>query len=191
MPELATVTLNLSHPTCRKGLTQVTLRPGLIDDQAIEVFGFSMCALLACALHEETGWPILGVETQLPTGRKANGSRFSVRGIRRRRRPAGCWGWSHVGVQTPCGRFLDIQGARTCAEAQREWSALENDAPARTVVLSTFTDLRRWMKLPFGTRNSWWKRDWSSDSPVSVADGLAPFASALVDAYQAQANVAA
>ncbi|WP_433465375.1 hypothetical protein [Spirillospora sp. CA-128828] len=190
MPELATVTLNLSKPTCRKDWVQVTLRPGVIDDQAIEVFGFSLCAQLACALHEETGWPMLGVENQFSTGRRAVGSRFSVRSVLRRRRPGDYWLWSHVGVQTPCGRFLDIQGARTCAEVQREWSALENGAPSRTVVLPTFADLRRWTQLPSGTPDSWWEEDWVSDFHVSVADGLAPFASVLVDAYQAQTDVA-
>ncbi|WP_339155741.1 hypothetical protein [Actinomadura luteofluorescens] len=183
MPEPKNVTLVVQPPTACKGWAEVTLRPGVIDDQALEVFGFSMCTLLACALHEKTGWPMLGIKIQQLGG---------FRGWKR------TTAWWHVGVQTPCGRFLDIKGVRTCVEAKSEAALFVDSkgvprcAEAKMVRLPTFTRLWWWMGVP-GFSPSWWKREATADGGDSVyASGLlAPYVSTVLENYRGEQNAAA
>lgn len=88
------VEFSFKTPTNRHGLTRIRLYPGVIDDQAIECFAWSRCALLAGAIHEKTGWPLAAIELE-PA-----------------RRGESKWRWKHVGVHTPDGRFLDIYGPK-------------------------------------------------------------------------------
>ena len=52
----------LLPPTRRLGLTTAALGP-VPDEAAIEVFDWGYCHILACALHDLTGWPF-GVAEQ-------------------------------------------------------------------------------------------------------------------------------
>ena len=165
MGNVAVLRLNLPQPTGRRQLTCVELRPGRIDDQALEVFNYSQCAVLASALHDETGWPLLGIESRCP---------------------AGCWHWRHVGVRTPCGRFLDINGVRDYAEAERAWSEFLEGAPVRTVELPTITAFNRWIGMPESSE-SWWKFEWGHDIVDATKEVLASFVSKLLEGYRAQA----
>jgi hypothetical protein len=62
------------------------LEPGVLDERAEAAFLHGQCHALALALHERTGWPIIGVEDE----------ELDI---------------CHFHVQTPCGRALDITGA--------------------------------------------------------------------------------
>jgi hypothetical protein len=87
------VSITLERPSYH-GRTEFTLWPGVVDADAIELFGFAKCHVLASAMHDRTGWRF-GVLDQLV---------------------GGVWKWAHAGVVTPGGLFLDIHGAREIAE---------------------------------------------------------------------------
>lgn len=42
-------------------LSEDRLTPGVIDGAAEHAFSYGACAALAYALHEATGWPIIGI----------------------------------------------------------------------------------------------------------------------------------
>lgn len=86
------VSFTVSPPTSRQGLTEIKLHPGRADEVAREFFGYGGCCLLAAALHECSGWPLL-------TYKRTHAGRILHH--------------VHMGVQTPGGLFLDITGART------------------------------------------------------------------------------
>ncbi|MGI5292842.1 hypothetical protein ACQEVF_57360 [Nonomuraea polychroma] len=86
--------------TRRHGWSRVRLTLGVCDQQAIELFGWGRCWMLAGAIHDLTGWPYAAVEETLPQG----GNRLT-----------------HVGVLTPAGAFLDIFGQRSVAEVVRSF----------------------------------------------------------------------
>jgi hypothetical protein len=60
----------------------------------IEMFAFGSCTALAEAMRQHTGWPYAVVKT--------------------------AHSWTHLGVFTPSGDFLDIRGARPVAVAEAE-----------------------------------------------------------------------
>lgn len=77
-----------------------------LPDMAIEAFTKGDCWALALALHSETGWNIVTIsESSDPM-----------------------W-WSHVGVWTPAGTVLDIQGEWTAEEWFEQWETTIDDDP--------------------------------------------------------------
>ncbi|GAA5045519.1 hypothetical protein HNP84_002609 [Thermocatellispora tengchongensis] len=143
-----------AKPTTRRGLTRVVLRPGVIDDNADEFFAWGYCWLLAAALREATGWPFGLVE----------------------RRRADAWEWTHVGVITPGGSFLDIRGYhdRTALAADLEAAY---GLPTR-IRVGTFADLCQAMRIPKDTQPDWWL---SMLSEPVLADVVRYFAAHLLD----------
>lgn len=89
------VVITISKPSVH-GQSEFRLRFGVINDDAIELFGFAKCHLLAAALHERTGWPFALVEQLIDN----------------------VWTWAHAGVITPDRRMLDIHGVRTLADVE-------------------------------------------------------------------------
>jgi hypothetical protein len=99
------VLVRLPYPTKRRGLTSVTLRPGVIDEDAREAFAWGYCHILAGALHEATGW-------RLGVLRKP-----FVRADRR------LWHWIHAGVHPGRSRlFLDINGVREPSQVEADYA---------------------------------------------------------------------
>lgn len=111
------VTVAIEKPS-HHGQLEFTLHPGKVDAHAIEFFGFAKCHMLACAMHEATGWRF-GVIHQLVHG---------------------TWKWSHAGVITPQGLFLDIHGIREKAEVVRRCQA-DYGPPACVVLYDSYADL--------------------------------------------------
>ncbi|NAS22507.1 hypothetical protein GT755_12520 [Herbidospora sp. NEAU-GS84] len=95
------ITLTMDEPSCRYGWKEFWIRPGVINEDAVELFGFAKCFYLAAAMHELVGWP-LGMVDQLVNGE---------------------WMWAHAGVVTPDGRFLDIHGDRPVNAIPRQMEA--------------------------------------------------------------------
>ncbi|GAB3479618.1 hypothetical protein [Amycolatopsis cihanbeyliensis] len=116
------------------GQTVFQIRPGVVDAEARELYQWGYCHLLACAIHETTGWSFGSVEGTT--------------------RPAGRWRWIHMGVFTPSGAFLDVVGARPVA-ALSTTLAFRPD-PMRVQHLSTFADFCRTVGLAVDTPLSWW-----------------------------------
>ena len=72
---------------------------GVVDSEAINLYGYGFCTLLALTIHRKTGLPLV-----LFTTKYENNS------------------WSgHATVQLPDGTLLDIQGVRTVKEIQEEY----------------------------------------------------------------------
>jgi hypothetical protein len=71
------------------------VEPGVLDERARAAFLHGQCHALALAVHEVTGWPIVGAEDES----------LDI---------------CHFLVRVPDGRLLDITGARTLAERQLE-----------------------------------------------------------------------
>jgi hypothetical protein len=107
------ITITIERPS-HHGQSEFRIRPGVIDADAVELFGFAQCILLASAMHERTGWPFALVEQLVD----------------------GTWTWAHVGVSTPTGRMLDIHGHREVYEVERQMAA-DFNLPARVRVLPT------------------------------------------------------
>ncbi|MEQ4724995.1 hypothetical protein [Nonomuraea sp. B19D2] len=112
------VVIKLTYPSLH-GQKEFRLRPGVVDADAVELFGFAQSHRLAAAMHERTGWPFALVEQHVN----------------------GVWKWAHVGVVTPAGRMLDIHGLREVAEVERQTSDTYGPL-ARVRQLSTLDDLR-------------------------------------------------
>ncbi|TMR12384.1 hypothetical protein ETD86_32925 [Nonomuraea turkmeniaca] len=146
-----------SQPTNRRGLTRLLLNPGVINDDADEFFAWGFCWLLAAALREATGWAY---------------------GLVERRREDG-WEWTHVGVITPDGRFLDIRGHHD----RDGLAATLTDAygvPAR-IRIGTFADLRQATNMPEDTEPDWWLG--TLGTPLLV-DVVRYFAACLLSRYE-------
>lgn len=152
----APITVRLLQPTANLGLTDLTLTPGLIDDQAREMFLYSQCQMLALAICERTGWPVWVAEQQLP---------------------AGYWSWSHAGVRTPAGRWLDIKGPRDGRDVAA-WLAGWG-LPVRLRVLSPAT-WHETFSFPSGTSASWW-RSRVTDPDGNAAGIVEDFAALLIE----------
>lgn len=91
----------LNVPTTRRKLARVNLSPGVVDDQALEYFGYGACCLLAAAMHEQSGWDMAVAYSR--HGRDTT--------------------WNHMGVVAPDGRFLDIKGLRTVRSVIDQYDA--------------------------------------------------------------------
>lgn len=149
------VPIDLAFPTQRRSLTRVVLRPGVVDEDARELFSFGYCHLLAAALYERTGWPLVVIEQAKPS-------------------LGGAWGWAHVGILTPAGLFLDIDGATSQFEIERDWQRYGPSVRLR--VLDTLTEFHCALGLPADTPGSWWRDQISTPAAIeairSIADRL-------------------
>ncbi|GAA3702477.1 hypothetical protein GCM10022224_080370 [Nonomuraea antimicrobica] len=141
------VIIKLEKPSFH-GQTEFRLRPGVVDADAIELFGFAQCHRLAAAMHERTGWPFALVQQLVD----------------------GVWKWAHVGVFTPGGRMLDIHGPREVAEVERQMNDTYGP-PARVRSLDTLADLRDAIAPTNGLAN--WKDDINGAAGVEIVMLLA------------------
>lgn len=141
------VLLAWDQPTSRRGVRQVVLRAGVVDDDAVEVFGFGLCLLLACALHDVTDRPFGFVDHH---------------------RPGVGWDWAHAGVIAADGRFLDVQGARRPAEVFAATRHAMGDCPhaLRLTRVEDPAGLYRKVGLPCTTSPGWWHAEFG---PVGTA----------------------
>ncbi|MEO3869555.1 hypothetical protein ABGB18_12050 [Nonomuraea sp. B12E4] len=153
-----------SRPTNRRGLTRVVLHPGVINDNADEFFAWGYCWLLAAALHEATDWLYALVE----------------------RWRGDAWEWTHVGVITPAGCFLDIRG---CHDRRGLTADLEGayGVPTR-IRRGTFAELCQAMGMPADTPPDWWLG--LLDAPI-LADTVRYFAAHLIGRCRCQQREAA
>lgn len=158
----APVTIRLAQPTANRRLTELTLTPGVVDDQAREMFLYAQCQLLALAVSEQAGWPLWVAEQQVP---------------------AGTWSWAHVGVRTPAGRWLDIEGPRAPRDVTA-WLAGWG-LPVRLRLLDRAAWHETFRNVPAGAPASWWRtrvlagpaQAGPGDPAVTLVEG---FASLLV-----------
>ncbi|HEY5990612.1 MAG TPA: hypothetical protein VIV12_30100 [Streptosporangiaceae bacterium] len=84
---------------------------GRLDVNARTAFTEGHCHSLALALHEKTGWPLIGGVDRGPeygSGRVPD----------------------HVVVQVPDGRLLDITGLHTVEDFEEEWGTVQPLDPA-------------------------------------------------------------
>ncbi|MFF5115030.1 hypothetical protein [Streptosporangium sp. NPDC000509] len=152
------LTVTLEVPTFH-GHTELTVRPGVVDDAAIELYGYGECAVLARAMHLRTGWPLALVET--------------VERIYR---------WAHVGVLTPAGHLLDIHGNRSLQQVQADFKR-EHGLRVTTCPLPTLNLLFDVIGEREETRRGW--IDGSAIAPLT-AELAGVFADLLI--AQAQAD---
>ena len=156
----APITVRLMEPSANLGLTELHVTPGVIDEHARELFLYAQCQMLALALHEQTGWPVWVAEQQLPSG---------------------TWAWTHVAVQTPDSRWLDIDGPRP-GRAVTDWIS-GYGLPVRLRLLDALAEWHVMLGRPASTPATWWRTQITSDlgialteaSPISYshpADGL-------------------
>ena len=145
------VTVRLPAPSGCLGLTEVRVTPGVADREARELFLYSQCQILALCLHERTGWPLWAAEQQLPDG---------------------TWKWAHVGVRTPRGRWLDIDGPRGARDVTR-WLE-DRGLPARTRVIG---GAAQWITLlgrtPVPEPAAWWRTLAGSAEGTALAEEFA------------------
>src|ERR1035437_3333928 len=76
------------------------LTHGVIDDEARHVFMHGYCGDFALALHNHTGWPIIGAGAWDDDAIIVEGGSMIVEGV-----------GAHYGTQAPDGRVVDIAGA--------------------------------------------------------------------------------
>ncbi|QWF80457.1 hypothetical protein [Amycolatopsis sp. CA-230715] len=120
--------------------------PGVVDSEARELFQWGYCHLLACAIHEVTGW-VFGV----------------VEGISRR---TGGWTWVHMGVLTPGGDFLDIDGIHPVTAPRL---AFQPD-PWRIRALPDFPAFCRTVGLAADTPLAWWRGEFNEVGTRVIAE---------------------
>jgi hypothetical protein len=118
----------VSYPG-RDGRTlTVRLRPGVVDGEARRFYGDAACALLAEALHELTGWPLLAVCAA--TGR-GDGWHEAI----------------HAAVISPDGRTaIDIHGTAPAREVISRWDS--EHGPAIPVTVATAAGFRSSARRP-------------------------------------------
>ncbi|WP_436764391.1 hypothetical protein [Streptosporangium sp. V21-05] len=159
--------VTLEVPTFH-GHTKLTLRPGVVDAAAIELYGYGECAVLARALHLRTGWPLALVQlVERPY-------RWAHVGLLNR--------WAHVGVLTPAGHLLDIHGTRSLDQVVADY-AREHDLQVTTCPLPTLDLLFHVIGESEELRSGW--IDGSAIDPLTT-ELVGVFADLLI----AQAEVA-
>jgi hypothetical protein len=166
-PAGGTVTVRLPAPSACLGLAEVQVTPGVVDREARELFLYSQCQVLALCLHERTGWPLWAAEQQLPSG---------------------SWSWAHVGVRTPRGRWLDIDGPRDAREVTRwleDWGP-----PARVRIIG---GAAKWMTLlgaaPVPGPGAWWRTLVGGAEGAALAEEFARVLLAAEDFARADPGV--
>ncbi|MEU4234378.1 hypothetical protein AB0F17_59735 [Nonomuraea sp. NPDC026600] len=142
--EIVVTTTNPSY----HGQTEFRIRPGVVDADTVELFGFSQCTVLARAMNERTGWAFALVEQFID----------------------GAWTWAHVGVLTPAGRMLDIHGVRELGEVESQMLA-EYGHPARVRVLPTLAALAD--AITPGSSVQHWTSDITNTMGVEIVAVLA------------------
>ncbi|WP_431897299.1 hypothetical protein [Nonomuraea sp. bgisy101] len=118
--------VTLATPTYH-GQTTLTIHPGVIDAEAIELYGHSQCAVLAGAIAERTGWPLLLIE---------------------RYHDSDGWQPTHAAALTDDGLALDIYGPRAIADVLLHISGY-GSWPLRHRFLNT------WQELSGGYTAAW------------------------------------
>jgi hypothetical protein len=88
-------------------LNEDRLTPGVIDGAAKHAFSRGACASLAYAIHETTGWPIIGITDSHNAHDGVLGGGSSL----------------HWGVQHPSGQFLYIDGLRGLDDVVESYNA--------------------------------------------------------------------
>ena len=106
------VKISTERPTTRLGLTEVEVCLDTVTEEMVEFFGHGQAWLLAGGLVSVSNWPLVLVTTRT--------------------------GGYHMGVQTPAGDFLDIQGVRSFNEVREDYAW-----GSRVIVSPTMDDLRR------------------------------------------------
>ncbi|WP_068929336.1 hypothetical protein [Planobispora rosea] len=149
------LTIDLGRPTYH-GRTQVTVRPGVVDAEAIELFGYAHCHRLAWAMHQRTGWPFGVVEQDDLPGR-----------------------WVHVGLLTPTGTFLDIHGLRPVAQVVADIRA-EHGLDVRVRAVDTPEELFS-IIASSGERTA---EEWLAELCPLSAEVIAVFADVLITRTQ-------
>jgi hypothetical protein len=102
-----------------------SLKPGVLDGTAEAAFLHGACAALALALHQHTGWPLIGVTDS-----------HNLHGDR-----VGSGSCLHYGVRRPDGAWIDVLGARTDAEIIDEYADEADDGEAG-IGVTTESDVR-------------------------------------------------
>lgn len=95
-------------------LSEERLTPGVIDGAAQHAFSQGACAALCYALHEATGWPIIGITDACNVYDGTLGGGSSL----------------HWGVLHPSGQFLDIDGLRDINDVVAAYDADADDGEA-------------------------------------------------------------
>jgi hypothetical protein len=146
---MTSVLVQLPYPTRQRGLTSVTLRPGVVDENAREVFGWGYCHVLAGALHETTGWPLGVLRKRFgPPGRRA-------------------WHWIHAGVHPGmAGLFLDIHGIRQTSEVEADFAPY--GGPFQWLRPGEHRRFCPIVGLPDGTPATWWRQDLAAAAAAAV-----------------------
>lgn len=102
------VSFTINPPTSVLGLTDISLYPGRVDATAVEFFAHGYCVLLAVAMHERSGWPLVAFKRRMTDG--------------------SIYPHAHMVVEAPDGKFLDIYGTRSYLDIREEygevWSEL-------------------------------------------------------------------
>jgi hypothetical protein len=149
--QAAPVTVQLLEPSANLGLAELHVTPGVIDEHARELFLYAQCQMLALALHERTGWPLWVAEQQLPSGR---------------------WAWVHVALQTPDGRWLDIDGPRPSQEVAG-WISAGWGLPVRLRLLDDPAEWHVMVGRPASTPATWWRTQITSDKGIALTESFA------------------
>lgn len=143
------VTVTVAQPTMNLGVTELSVIPGVVDDQARELFLYSACFLLALAVHDRTGWPLLIAELRHDEE----------------------WSWVHAGVRTPGGLWLDLDGPRP-GEAVSDWLS-EYGKPVRHRMFRTPAEWNPVIGLPDGEPAGWWRKQVSNSTGIEVIESFA------------------
>lgn len=155
------IAVRLLAPSHRLGLTELSVTPGVVNDHARELFLFAQCQMLALAIHERTGWPLWIAEQQFPTG---------------------AWSWTHIGVQTPAGQWLDIDGPRDSKEVAAwlgQWGL-----PVRLRLL-TLAEWHVQLGRPVDTLTTWWRTQITGEEAIALVE---IFAEAVLTANDLHPN---
>jgi hypothetical protein len=140
------VPITLATPTRRRGLTTVSLGP-VPDEVAREVFDWGYCHILACALHEITGWA------------------FSV--VEQYRYDLGAWTWVHAGVLVPdSALLLDIHGTRSWPEVERGYTHF--GGPFRIRSVTSVREFYASIGYPADTPPGWWRDQLTGEAGEAV-----------------------
>src|SRR5690606_21434218 len=115
------IVVELDTPS-QHGWTRFTIRPGVVDADAVELYGYSKCHLLAGAVNALTGWRMCLI----------------------RPRRGGVWGWAHAGCVDASALFHDIHGPRNLDEVV-EGVTEEYGLDADALVFDTFEECARFV----------------------------------------------